>query len=156
MKSIKVSIGGFVWGIKCCCRNYKLCHLRLGKVKNLNKNNHMDFKIEKISWDIHWQTELYLTVIIRDYLRSFIKHTPAIGNCVIKDKSLLYRAADDDWKNWETLVNSVADEFDELIRHIQKLEETVDENEHDLRVEKVELTKKAFADLAYIYDDLWW
>ena len=153
MKSCKANIGGPVWRIKRRYRDYKLRHLCLGKVKHLSKNNLMDFKIEKISPDIHRQTELYLTVIIRDYLRSFITHTPVIGNCAIKDESNLYGVSDD-WKNWKNLVNSVADEFDELVRLMQEMETAEDTS--DLRVEKRKLTRKAFADLAYIYDDLWW
>ncbi len=54
-------------------RTYKLRHLCIGKVKMLDKNSTLDFKIVKMDWDVHWQTGLYLTVIIRDYLRHFIE-----------------------------------------------------------------------------------
>ena len=67
--------------------DYKLRHLSLGKVKNLDKDNFARFCIEKISWDVHWQTNLYLAVIIRDYLRFFIKNTMVIGDCAIDDPS---------------------------------------------------------------------
>ena len=63
-------------------RDYKLRHLKIGTVKNLNKEKFTDFKIEKIDWDVHCMTNLYLAVIIRDYLSFFIEKTPAIGNCV--------------------------------------------------------------------------
>ena len=110
-------------------RDYKLRHLSLGKVKNLDKKDFNLFRIEKISWDVHWQTNLYLAVIIRDYLRFFIKNTLAIGNCVIDDpESFLnepHYVGDDEVskkknaeheekseyyaRKWEDLVNSVTD-----------------------------------------------
>ena len=83
-------------------RDYKLRHLSLGKVKNLDKDNFARFRIEKISWDVHWQTDLYLSVIIRDYLRFFIKNTFAIGNCVIDDSEFFnmpYYDRDDEYLN---------------------------------------------------------
>ena len=48
-------------------KEYKHRHLSIGRVKNLDKRNPNVFCIEKISWDVHWQTDLYLAVIIRDY-----------------------------------------------------------------------------------------
>ncbi len=105
-------------------RDYKLRHLCIGRVKNLDKKDFSVFWIEKISWDVHWQTGLYLAVIIRDYLRLFIKYTPAIANCVIEDKDrkeIRYGLDDEKCayysRKWENLVNSVADEFDELIKN---------------------------------------
>ena len=41
-------------------RDYKLRHLKLGKVKNLDKKKFNEFKIVNISWDVHWQMDLYL------------------------------------------------------------------------------------------------
>ena len=141
-------------------KNYKLRHLCIGKVKMMDKNNNDNFKIEKISWDIHWQTYLYLTVIIRDYLRFFINNTPAIGNCVIKKEdreNILYRATEDDWNKWKALVNSVADEFDEIIRLTEEVDTSRDISERKALDEaRKALIKRAFSDLAYIYDDLWW
>ncbi len=153
---------------------YRLRHLSIGRVKQDKKKGYTDFHIEKISWDVHWLTHLYLAVIIRDYLRAFIKNSPAIGNCVIDDESFHtepHYVGDDDRskalnamheertdfyaRKWKDLVNSVADEFDELI----KLEDAIDTCEgdiSDLRNRKKALEKKAFADLAYIFDDLSW
>ena len=81
-------------------RFHMLFTICLGKVKNLDKDNFARFRIEKISWDVHWQTNLYLAVIIRDYLRFFIKNTLAIGNCVIDDHGFLnelYYVGDDEF-----------------------------------------------------------
>ena len=74
--------------------DYKIRHLRLGKIKMLNKKDNYDFKIVDIDWEISWQTNVYLAVIIRDYLRHFIDNAPIIGNCVIEDTSVLYHATE--------------------------------------------------------------
>ena len=135
-------------------RDYKLRHLKIGTVKNLNKEKFTDFKIEKIDWDVHWMTNLYLAVIIRDYLRFFIEKTPAIGNCVydhypsIEEDTLELR--DKKSEEWKTLVNSVADKFDELAKNLCNCDYDFDLSKHK------EMTKKAFADLAFIFDDLEW
>ena len=141
-------------------RDYKLRHLRLGRVKNLDKDRFDVFRIEKISWDVHWQTGLYLAVIIRDYLRFFIKNTPAIGNCVIEDHEAVKFGLDDEQseyygKKWRALVDSVADEFDELIKMINTDSFEIEDVKEFNKKEK-ELEKKAFSDLAYIFDDLFW
>ena len=134
--------------------DYKLRHLKIGTVKNLNKDKFTDFKIEKIDWDVHWMTNLYLAVIIRDYLRFFIENTPAIGNCVydhypsIEEDTL--ELHDKKSEEWKALVNSVADEFDELAKNVCNLDYDFDLSKHK------EMTKKAFADLAFIFDDLEW
>ena len=52
-----------------------------------SKDDRRDFEIVDIPDEAQWRMDLYLSVIIRDYLRTFIKNTPAIGNCVISDKS---------------------------------------------------------------------
>ena len=57
-------------------------------------------------------------------------------------------------KKWESLVNSVADEFDDLVELIKAMDEA--DNISDLQIKKKEFQNKAFADLAYIYDDLCW
>ena len=149
-------------------RDYKLRHLSIGRVKNLDKERFELFRIEKISWDVHWQTNLYLAVIIRDYLRAFIKNTPAIGNCVIDDpESFLnepYYVGDDELnkeknelyaKAWEERVNLIADEFDELIKMMLTDSSKIDDYMDFDKREKA-LEKKAFSDLADIFDDLCW
>ncbi len=128
--------------------------MNIGIAKFYNKEDCKDFKILDIPDEAQWRMDLYLSVIIRDYLREFIQNTPAIGNCVISDKSPIYQATDDDWKKWKNLVNSVADEFDDLVELIRALDE--EDNTSDMYIKKKELQNKAFADLAYIYDDLCW
>ena len=154
--------------------DYKLRHLSLGKVKNLDKDNFARFRIEKISWDVSWQTSLYLAVIIRDYLRFFIKNTMVIGNCVIDDPSFLNEpnyVGDDEYskrknaeneekseyyfQKWKDLVNSVADEFDELIKMMLMDDPEIGDYQEFNKKQKA-LEKKAFSDLAEIFDDLSW
>ena len=141
-------------------KDYKLRHLKIGRVKNLDKKDYSKFCIEKISWDVHWQTALYLAVIIRDYLRGFIEHTPVIGNCVIDDYDEVKYGMDEEqsdyyWEKWKSLVNAVADEFDELIKMMLT---GIDEIDDHIEFEKKEnaLEKKAFSDLADIFGELWW
>ena len=143
-------------------RDYKLRHLKLGKVKNLDKKKFNEFKIVNISWDVHWQMDLYLAVIIRDYLRFFNKHTPAIGNCVVEDMHALTFGPEEERERlngvyseeWHTLVNSVADEFDELAKFCKG---DYDDMEYqELEKSRTALKKKAFSDLAFIFDDLSW
>jgi len=155
-------------------RDYKLRHLSLGKVKNLDKERFGVFRIEKISWDVSWQTALYLAVIIRDYLRFFIKNTKVIGDCAIHDPSFHnepHYVGDDEYskkknaehekkseyyaRKWEAMVNSVADEFDELVKMmLMDGPEIGDYKEFDKKEKAME--KKAFSDLAEIFHDLWW
>ena len=149
-----------IWKIKNIRDDYRLRHLKLGKVKQHKKGSYSDFEIVNISWNIHWMMNLYLAVIIRDYLRHFIKHTPAIGNTVFEcdySEMLSMSAEETDLyaKKWHDLVNGVADEFDELVKLMREEESSVEDwQAHDKK--KNELTKKAFADLAYIFDELCW
>ena len=48
----------------------------------------------------------------------------------------------------------MADEFDDLVELVRAVDEAG--NTSDLYIIKKELQNKAFADLAYIYDDLCW
>ncbi len=136
-------------------KDYKLRHLQLGKIKMLDKEYNNNFEIVDIDWEISWKTNIYLTVIIRDYLRHFINNAPIIGNCVIEDKSPLYQATEEDLKRWNNFVNSVADEFDELICLHNEIDTSKDDIT-ELHEKEKQLTQKAFSDLAFIYDDLWW
>ena len=67
--------------------------------------------IDKISWDVHWQANDYLTAIIRDYLRFFIQNTMAIGNPAEEKEPYDLDKAEILWRE---MVNSVADKFDEV------------------------------------------
>ena len=72
---------------------------------------------------------------------------------MIKDDSVLDEE-DDAWDEWKRLVNSVADEFDELLRLSREIDKAENIPEF-LKQERV-LWKKAFSDLAFIYPDLFW
>ncbi len=141
-------------------RDYKLNHLNLGKAVNMKNNaESSNFQIKNISWDIHWQMNRMLAIIIRDYLRFFIKETPAIGNCVLNDnpEGLSYWEAVDSKdidfaKRWKDTVNKVADEFDDLRLKIEEYE--TDNQVSDEEIQN--RTEIAFKDLAYIFNDLSW
>lgn len=144
--------------IKDKIHDYKLKHLSLGKVHYLTETfDDGEFEIVDIPWNLHWQTDTYLLVIIRDYLRNFINNTKAIGNCVYSKEELdpkckkYYKVSNNDrWEEWKNLVNKVADEFDDLYKMQNHKFEPVDEMEWQ------ELKTKAFKDLAFIFDDLNW
>ena len=70
--------------------------MKIGIAKFYNKEDRRDFKIGNIPNEAQWRMDLYLSVIIRDYLRAFIQNTPAIGNCIITNESPLYQATDQD------------------------------------------------------------
>ena len=143
--------------IKDKVHDYKLRHLSLGKVHYLTKTfDEGEFEIVDIPWNLHWQTDMYLLVIIRDYLRNFINTSPAIGNCVFSKGQLdpkckeYYEKHEEYTEKWKNLVNKVADEFDDLYKIQNHKFEPVDEMEWQ------ELKTKAFKDLAFIFDDLNW
>lgn len=153
--------------------DYNLRHLSLGKLKNLDKDSAGAFRIEKISWEVSWSTNYYLAVIIRDYLRFFIKNSLTIGYCVIDDEfeTILYYDGDDEFseeqnakarekheyyaKKWKDLVNSVADEFDELVKMMHKDSIEIDDYQ-EFNMKQKALEKKAFYDLSEIFNDLFW
>lgn len=152
--------------IKDRLEDYKLRHLKLGKVKFIGKPFYKgSFTVEGISNDVAWQTDQYLAVLIRDYLRFHIKNSPAIGNCVLRDnpeglayEDFILNRADssiDYGRRWSDLVNKTADEFDE----ISLLLKSEPSELKDYKYYEAELKKKvdaAFKDLAYIYCDLNW
>ena len=64
------------------------------------------------------------------------------------------RLNDEYSEKWHALLESVADEFDELAKFYKD-----DYEDNDCKVleeKRSALTKKAFADLAFIFDDLTW
>lgn len=121
----------------------RLRHLSLGKLKNLDKERPGAFRIEGISWEVSWSTNYYLAVIIRDYLRFFIKNSLTIGYCVIDDEfeTILYYDEDD--------------EFDELVKMMHKDIIEIDDYQEFNKKQKA-LEKKAFYDLSEIFNDLFW
>ncbi len=149
------------WKIKNARRDYELRHLKLGKIKQRKKGSYTDFEVTNISWDVSWLTHLYLAVIIRDYLRHFIKNSPVIGNTVFEgdySKMCSMSLEENEYysKKWHDLVNSVADEFDELVKLINGENDNADESYSVYAEKERMLANKAFADLAQIYDELWW
>lgn len=152
------------FGIKDWLSNYKLRHLSIGKVKQLDKTRYDKFEIVNISWDVHCVMSLYLAVIIRDYLRFFIKNTQVPGECVVKAHWEEYKNSYGDEfirinkdlkQEWTDIVNSIADEFDELVKvFTSEVYEDLSIPEWDEKM--AELARKAFADLGNIYNDLWW
>ena len=106
--------------------------------------------MKNISWNVHWQTDRFLAIIIRDYLRFFTENTPAIGNCVI-DETIEKGNEDLYWLRWKDIVNRTADKFDELRKLIEKCPPS-----HEDLLKKKKLTKEAFKDLAFIFEDLNW
>ena len=59
---------------------YKIEHLKLGKQKWRNGKLY----IEKIPYFVSSEATMYLTAILRDYLRAFAKNTYAIGNALFE------------------------------------------------------------------------
>ena len=145
--------------IKDKLRDYRLNHLKIGKLVQSTQMGEKDsFRVKNISWDIHWQMDRMLSILIRDYLRFFINETPAIGNCVIKDnpEGLSYDEAintkDIDFaERWRKVVNNAADEFDTLRLMIES------DSSQGSSYEMIhDQTKKALESLAYIFNDLNW
>lgn len=100
---------------------YKIEHLKLGKQKWRNGKLY----IEKIPYFASSEAAMYLTVILRDYLRAFAKNTYAIGNSLFeKDgeenncfqiravSSIEEGQVDGALEDWRKMVGDVADLFD--------------------------------------------
>ena len=130
----------------------KMRKLKLGTV--CWKDN--ELKTIKISWDIHWMSNVYLAAIIRDYLRFFIKNTPAIGNYVYEHNPEGYTDyweaeekldTDEMFRRWEKIVKDTADLFDELVKSVE-IEETNEDYQKKVNV--------AFDALKEIFYDLEW
>ena len=143
--------------------NYKLRHLSIGKLKITDEGNSEKAEIKNISKPISWRSDLWLAIIIRDHLRHFINNTACVGGCVYEEPGnqlFVYadeREPDSDMIKWKEMVNSVADEFDALIPFILESHSTpMCGKKIELMEKKKEMQKKAFADLEYIFNDLWW
>ena len=100
---------------------YKIEHLKLGKQKWRNGKLY----IEKIPYFVSSEATMYLTAILRDYLRAFAKNTYAIGNSLFeKDgeenncfqiravSSVEEGQVDGALEDWRKMVGDVADLFD--------------------------------------------
>lgn len=58
-------------------------------------------------------------------------------------------------EKWHDLVNNTADEFDELVRFLREEDSSVG-GWQTLNKKEKDLIRKAFADLAYIFDEFNW
>ena len=100
---------------------YKIEHLKLGKQKWRDGKLY----IEKIPYFVSSEATMYLTAILRDYLRAFARNTYAIGNALFEkdgeeNNCFSIRAvssaeegqADGALEDWRKMVNDVADLFD--------------------------------------------
>ena len=100
---------------------YKIEHLKLGKQKWRNGKLY----IEKIPYFVSSEATMYLTAILRDYLRAFAKNTYAIGNALFEkdgeeNNCFRIRAVSSEeeeqgdvvLEDWRKTVNDVADLFD--------------------------------------------
>ena len=138
----------------------KMKKLSPGKLIYTDENEkYGSYRVEKISFDVLWQMNRMLAIIIRDHLRSFVKETPAIGNCVIDhdpERKPWMKYSEEELevfdKRWKEAVEKTAYEVDEL----RKLIET-SENEHNVYLDTLkDQTKKAFEALTFIFCDLCW
>lgn len=100
---------------------YEIEHLKLGKQKWRNGKLY----IEKIPYYVSSEATMYLTAILRDYLRAFAKNTYAIGNSLFEkdgeeNNCFQIRAVcsaeegqvDGVLEDWRKMVGDVADLFD--------------------------------------------
>ena len=143
--------------------DYRISHLKLGRLISTERDDLThDYRVKGTANDVHWQTDIALAVIIRDYLREHIKSSPVIGNCVIEDEyrnNMLKQTeiTEAQWKDfakkWEAAVNKTADEFDELIK---LMERNYYSDNYPSEEELKAATEKAFKDLAFIFNDLSW
>lgn len=101
-------------------------------------------------------SNVYLAAIIRDYLRFFIKNTPAIGNYVYEHNPEGYTDyweanekldSDEMFCRWQKIVNDTADLFDELVKSMET-EETPEDYQKKVNA--------AFDALKEIFYDLGW
>ena len=144
-------------------KQYKLRHISIGKLKITFEENQEKAEIINISEEITWCLDLWLAVIIRDHLRHFINTTICVGGCVfdMPGESLVTYADEKDFdsemQEWQDLVNSVADEFDAMIPLILESHSTpIGKQKYELMEKKKAMQKRAFADLEFVFNDLWW
>lgn len=143
--------------------DYRTSHLKLGRLISTDREDPThDYRVKGTANDVHWQTDIALAVIIRDFLREHIKNSPAIGNCVIEDE---YRndmrkqteITEEQWNSyaekWKNAVNKTADEFDELIKLTERNYYC---DNYPSEEELKSATEKAFKDLVFIFNDLSW
>ncbi len=135
--------------IKNSIHERKLKHLKIGKPKYVDGKLY----ITGVSWDVHWQTADYLTAIIRDYLKIYLKNAPIIGN-VAYGKNL---CAEQLLQAQEKISNEQAEQIwkDMLQNAINLFDVLSDAREYDLATYQQKVDE-AFDTLKKIYADLNW
>ena len=143
---------------------YKIEHLKLGKQKWRNGKLY----IEKIPYFVSSEATMYLTAILRDYLRAFAKNTYAIGNALFeKDgeenncfqiravSSVEEGQVDGAPEDWRKMVCDVADLFDKAADLCTEAWDSDDYNDKErLWKEYRQTLSAAFDALKPIFQDL--
>ena len=143
---------------------YKIEHLKLGKQKWRNGKLY----IEKIPYFVSSEATMYLTAILRDYLRAFAKNTYAIGNALFeKDgeenncfqiravSSVEEGQVDGALEDWRKMVCDVADLFDKAADQCAEAWDSDDYNDKErLWKEYRQTLSAAFDALKPIFQDL--
>ena len=143
---------------------YKIEHLKLGKQKWRNGKLY----IEKIPYYVSSEATMYLTAILRDYLRAFAKNTYAIGNSLFeKDgeenncfqiravSSVEEGQVDGALEDWRKMVGDVADLFDKAADQCSEAWDSDDYNDKErLWKEYRQTLSAAFDALKPIFQDL--
>ena len=143
---------------------YKIEHLKLGKQKWRNGKLY----IEKIPYFVSSEATMYLTAILRDYLRAFAKNTYAIGNSLFeKDgeenncfqiravSSVEEGQVDGALEDWRKMVCDVADLFDKAADQCSEAWDSDDYNDKErLWKEYRQTLSAAFDALKPIFQDL--
>ena len=143
---------------------YKIEHLKLGKQKWRNGKLY----IEKIPYYVSSEATMYLTAILRDYLRAFAKNTYAIGNSLFeKDgeenncfqiravSSVEEGQVDGALEDWRKMVGDVADLFDKAADQCSEAWDSDDYNDKErLWKEYRQTLSAAFDALKPIFHDL--
>lgn len=139
---------------------FRAQHLSLGKQKWRDGKLY----IEKIPPYIASEATIYLTAIIRDYLRAYTKNSYSIGNAYYLEKyhknmwelteeEEAEESGNEEFEHWMQMINGVADKFDETAALWEEGWETHDfeRKVFDRHQEKIE---EAFSALARIFQDL--
>ena len=140
------------WRIENFLHERKMRKLKLGTV--CWKDG--ELKTVNVSWDVHWASNIYLSAIIRDYLRLFLEKAPIIVKSGLEhdeEGTLLpsaYETLDDEAasKRWKDLLTSVADKFD-VLADAKKVEQM------DMKQYRA-ATAAAFDGLKELFPDLSW
>jgi hypothetical protein len=154
--------------------------LKLGKV--IVDYDKSEFSLQGQDWDVHWQLNVVTAIFIRDSLRIFLRHTPALPKTANKpldemeneltDKKAKGEISEEEsdesyysykaklFSDWKNAVSDVADAFDKyiLLNNALYNSDTIRPKEESdaLYSDLVASGKLAFDKLKEIYDDLEW